>query len=381
MISLRKAAVYLMKVSDVIKQVEQFTPPALAQDWDNTGLLVGEADKQVKNILLTIDITKAVLGEAKKLKTGMIISYHPVIWDGLKQIAVEGPSGIVYQLIRAGISVYSIHTSLDVAAGGVNDGLAEMVGIIDAKPIGDYVQDETRDNYKLVVFVPVGSVDKVTDAVFEAGAGWIGNYSHCGFRATGQGSFLPRDGAHPAIGKKGRLETVEEIRFECIVPAPKLDVVLAAMKKAHPYEEPAFDVFKLCNPRDRLGLGRIGRLANPTQLSQIISRIKKQTGAKAIGIVGRNRRIVRTAAVCAGSCGKIINQVIVQKADLYVTGELKHHQALAAQEADMTCLCLSHSVSERFILKKFAKQLQKRLKGITITVSKKDADPFVWKEL
>jgi dinuclear metal center YbgI/SA1388 family protein len=370
-----------MRVNDVIKQIEQTVPPALAQEWDNTGLLVGDINQRVRNILLTIDITEAVLNEAKKLKAGMIISYHPVIWDGLKQITADGAGNIVYQLVRAGISVYSMHTSLDVVTGGVNDGLAEMVGIIDAKPIGDYVQDETKDNYKLIVFVPTAAINKVTNAVFEAGAGWIGNYSHCGFKVSGRGSFLPRNGAHPAIGEKGKLETVEEIRFECIVPAPKLDVVLTAMKKAHPYEEPAFDVFKLCNPQDRLGLGRIGRLARPMQLSQIITKIKKQTGAKAIGIVGRDKRIVRTAAVCAGSCGKIINQVILQKADLYVTGELKHHQALAAQEANLTCLCLGHSVSERFILKKLAKQLQKQLKVVTIVVSKKDADPFVWKEI
>ncbi len=370
-----------MKVNNIIKQIEQIAPPRLAQDWDNTGFLVGDTNQQVKNILLTIDITEAVVGEAKKLKAGMIISYHPVIWDGLKQVTADGPGNIVYQLVQAGISVYSIHTSLDVVTDGVNDGLAEMVGIIDARPIGDYVQDETKDNYKLIVFVPTAAIDKVTNAVFEAGAGWIGNYSHCGFKVPGRGSFLPREGAKPAIGKKGKLETVEEIRFECIVPAARLDVVLAAMKKAHPYEEPAFDVFKLCNPQDKLGLGRIGRLATPTPLSQIITKIKRQTGAKAIGIVGRDKHIVRKAAVCAGSCGKIINQVIAQRVDLYVTGELKHHQALAAQEANLTCLCLSHSVSERFILKKLAKQLQKQLKGVKIAVSKKDADPFVWKEL
>jgi len=370
-----------MKVDNIIKQIEQIAPPALAQDWDNTGLLVGGANQQVKNVLLTIDITEAVVDEAKKLKAGMIISYHPVIWDGLKQVTADGPGSIVYELARAGISVYSIHTSLDVVAGGVNDGLAEMVGIVDARPIGDYVQDETENSYKLIVFVPTAAINKVTNAVFEAGAGWIGNYSHCGFKVSGRGSFLPRDGAHPAIGRKGKLETVEEIRFECIVPAAKLDVVLAAMKKAHPYEEPAFDVFKLCNPQDGLGLGRIGRLARPTSLSQIITKIKRQTGAKAVGIVGRAQRTVKKAAVCAGSCGKIINQVISQKAELYVTGELKHHQALAAQDANLTCLCLSHSVSERFILKKLAKQLQKQLKGVKITVSKKDADPFVWKKL
>ena len=370
-----------MRISDVIEQIERIAPARLAQEWDNTGLLVGDVNQRVKNILLTIDITEAVIAEAGKLRADMIISYHPVIWDGLKQITSDGSGRVVYKLVRAGIPVYSIHTSLDVVAGGVNDGLADMVGIIDAKPIGDYIQDETRNNYKLIVFVPTGSVDKVTNAVFEAGAGWIGNYSHCGFNAAGRGSFLPREGSHPAIGKRGKLETVEEIRFECIVPATRLDVVLAAMKKAHPYEKPAFDVFKLCNPQDSLGLGRIGRLAKPTRIRQIVARIKKQTGAKAIGIVGEPNRIVKKAGVCAGYCGKIINMVIAQKADLYVTGELKHHQALAAQEANLTCLCLGHSVSERFILKKLAKQLQNNLKGVKIAVSKKDTDPFVWKEL
>jgi putative NIF3 family GTP cyclohydrolase 1 type 2 len=153
------------------------------------------------------------------------------------------------------------------------------------------------------------------------------------------------------------------------------------VKKTHPYETPAFDVFKLYNPHDKFGLGKIGSLEKPMRMNKIIERIKKYTGAKAVGIVGNEKRLVKTAAVCAGSCGKIINSVIANGCDLYVTGELKHHQALAAQEADLTCICLSHTVSERFILTKLAKQLQKQMKQITIKVSKKDADPFKWKEL
>ncbi|MFB0524606.1 MAG: Nif3-like dinuclear metal center hexameric protein [Phycisphaerae bacterium] len=196
---------------------------------------------------------------------------------------------------------------------------------------------------------------------------------------------MPLQGAKPAIGKKGKLEKVPEIRFETIVLEEKLDEVIAAMKKAHPYETPAFDVFKLYQSLHKFGLGRIGKLARPLSIKQIIQRIKKYTGAKAIGIIGndspRKRGLVKTAAVCAGSCGKIINSVIAAKVDLYVTGELKHHHALAAKEANLTCICLSHSVSERFILKKFAKQLQEQVKQVTIKISKKDADPFVWKKL
>jgi dinuclear metal center YbgI/SA1388 family protein len=383
-----------MKVKDIAAAIEKIVPLKLAQDWDNVGLLIGEPQHNVKNILLTIDVTGDVVAEAKKLKTDLIVSYHPVIWDGLKKITEEpavkpqakylaprSTRGLVYDLIRSRISVFSIHTALDSAIGGVNDGLAEIVGIVDGKPIGDYVDSPAGDNYKLVVFIPVESAAKVSNAVFAAGAGTIGNYSHCGFTTEGRGSFLPLAGARPAIGKKGKLEAVPEVRFETIVPAEKLDDAIAAMKKAHPYETPAFDCYKLYDRPNKFGLGRIGKLARSTKLNKIIERIKKHTGAKAIGIVGDEKRIIKTAAVCAGSCGKIINSVIAAKADLYLTGELKHHQALAAQEAGLTCICLSHTVSERFILKKFAKQLQKQIKQITIRISKKDADPFKWKEL
>ncbi|HUT45696.1 MAG TPA: Nif3-like dinuclear metal center hexameric protein [Sedimentisphaerales bacterium] len=370
-----------MKIKDIAARIDEIIPLKLAQDWDNVGLLIGDSQKDVKNILLTIDVTRDVVVEAKKLKTDLIIAYHPAIWDALKKITAEGPTGVVYDLIRSGIAVFSIHTALDSAVGGVNDGLAEIVGIVNGEPIGDYVANPAGDNYKLVVFVPARSAAKVSNAVFAAGAGAIGNYSRCGFGAEGTGTFLPHKGSKPAIGKRGKLEKVGEIRFETIVPAGKLDDVVEAMKKAHPYEMPAFDVFKLHDTELPFGLGRIGELAKPVRIAQIIKRIKKVTGAKAIGLVGKQDRMVRRAAVCAGSCGKIINSVIAAKADLYLTGELKHHQALAAQEAGLTCICLSHTVSERFILKKFARQLQKQIKTITIRISRKDADPFKWKNV
>ena len=370
-----------MKIKDIAEQIEKIVPLKLAQDWDNVGLLIGDARKNVKRILLTIDITADVVTEAKKLKTDLIVSYHPVIWDGLKKITTEGPSSTVHELIRRNIAVFSIHTALDVVSGGVNDGLAEIIGIEDGKPIGDYVVNSADDNYKLVVFVPAESLARVSNAVFTAGAGAIGNYSDCGFSTDGTGTFLPLEGSRPAIGKKGELEKVLEIRFETIVPAEQLDKVIAAMRKAHPYETPAFDIVKLYNNQNKFGLGRIGKLSKPLKIEQIIRKIKKHTGATAAGLIGKEKRLVKTAAVCAGSCGAIINLVIAAKADLYLTGELKHHQALAAQEAGLTCICLSHTVSERFILKNFAKQLQKQLNSATIRISKKDADPFKWNKV
>ena len=370
-----------MNVKNIAAVIEEVFPLELAQDWDNVGLLIGDSQRSVKNVLLTIDTTSDVVSEAKKLKTDLIISYHPVIWDGLKNVTAEGPSSIVYELVRSGIAVFSVHTALDAGVGGVNDGLAEIVGIQHGEPIGDYVANPAGDSCKLVVFAPLKSVAKVSNAVFAAGAGAIGNYSHCGFGTEGTGTFLPLKGANPAIGKRGKVEEVPEVRFETIAPAEKLNKVVAAMKEAHPYETPAFDVLRLHGTGPRFGLGRIGELAQPLRITEIIERIKKTTGARAVGLVGDEKRLVRRAAVCAGSCGKIINSVIAAKADLYLTGELKHHQALAAQEAGLTCICLSHTVSERFVLKKFAGQLRKRLKGMKVRISKKDADPFRWKNV
>jgi len=226
--------------------------------------------------------------------------------------------------------------------------------------------------------VPVDDVNKVADAMFAAGAGSIGNYSNCSFRSEGVGTFLPLEGANPAIGKKNRLEKVDEIKLESIVSAANVEAVVAALKNAHPYETAAFDVFRQHEIGGRFGLGRIGKLAKPAKVADLVANIKKATGAKALGMIGPEKRTVRKAAVCAGSCGKIINTITASDCDFYLTGEIKHHQALAAQEAGLTCICLSHTVSERFALKKLAKLLKKSLKDVTIAVSKKDADPFRW---
>lgn len=370
-----------MKIEKIAAEIERIAPLKLAQGWDNVGLLVGDSEKNIKRILMTIDVTKAVIAEARKSKTDLILSYHPVIWDGLKRVTADGESAVIYELIRLGICVYSIHTAFDVAMGGVNDQLADILGLKDAEPIGDYVESPEGPGYKLIVFVPARDLEKVSNAIFAAGAGEIGNYSNCGFQVEGQGSFLPLEGANPTLGKKGEPKSVIEVRFESVVSADKITAVVEAMRRAHPYETPAFDVVRHYDVENKFGLGRIGKVSKPRSLSEIIKNVKKVTGAKAVGIVGKEKRTVRTAAVCAGSCGKIINTVIARRCDLYLTGELKHHQALAAQEAGLTCICLSHTVSERFALKNFAKQLKKQLKDVTISISKKDADPFKWKNI
>ncbi|MBL7214708.1 MAG: Nif3-like dinuclear metal center hexameric protein [Phycisphaerae bacterium] len=370
-----------MKISDIAQAVEEIAPLGLAQGWDNVGLLIGDPAKTIKNILITIDTTMAVVEEAKKQNADLILSYHPIIWDGLKRITADGETANVYELIQAGIGVFSIHTALDVAAGGVNDALADILGIENAKPIGDYVADPDGPQYKIVTFVPDNHINTVAEALYAAGAGAIGNYSECGFMHEGVGTFKPLAGANPTIGTQGKRQRVSEIRLETVVAADSVAAVIAALRQSHPYEAPAFDVFQHCDVENKLGLGRIGMLKKPLSMDKAIANIKKITGCKAIGLIGPAKRTVKKAAVCAGSCGKIINSVIAADCDLYLTGELKHHQALAAQEAGMTCICLSHTVSERFALKNLAKQLKNRLKNVTIRLSTKDKDPFIWKEV
>ncbi|MDH4202337.1 MAG: Nif3-like dinuclear metal center hexameric protein [Phycisphaerae bacterium] len=367
-----------MKIKDIAQAVEQIASLGLAQDWDNVGLLVGDPAKNIKNILLTIDTTKAVVEEAKAQRADLILAYHPIIWDGLKRVTADGETTHIYDLVKSGISVFCIHTALDVAVGGVNDLLADILGLENTEPIGDYVADPAGPQYKVITFVPQNDVKKVADALYAAGAGAIGNYSHCGFQSDGTGTFKPLAGSNPAIGKRGKVETVSEIKLETVVPSGKVAAVLTALRTAHPYETPAFDVFRHYDIENKIGLGRIGDLKKPMSMQTAIKNIKTATGCNAVGIVGPQRRTIKKAAVCAGSCGKILNSVIAQGADLYLTGELKHHQALAAQEAGLTCICLSHTVSERFALKNLAKQLKKRLKGVTIRISKKDKDPFTW---
>lgn len=369
-----------MLIKDLIVEVEKIAPAKLAQQWDNVGFLIGNKNNNTENALLTIDITNAVLQEAIDKKCNLIISYHPIIWDGLKKITENGQGHIVQKIIQAGISVYSIHTSLDVVKGGINDCLADIIGIENAKPIGDFVST-TEDKYKLIVFVPAEHINNFSKALFEAGAGTIGNYSNCSFQSAGQGSFMPLEQANPFIGKKNKVETVEEIKFETIVSAQNIGSVIRALRAAHPYEEPAFDVIELSDIEKIYGLGRIGSLKKASSLEAILANIKKSTGCDMAGIIGRKNKKIKKAAVCAGSCGKILNQIIASGCDLYLTGELKHHEALAAQEADLTVICLSHSNSERFILKKIAAKLERNIKNVKIKVSSKDKDPFSWTKI
>jgi dinuclear metal center YbgI/SA1388 family protein len=226
-----------MQLSTIIAILEEIAPPSLAESWDNVGLLSGDPNQDISGILLTIDYSPAVAEEARANQCDLVIAYHPPIFHPLKRLVA---GSLVFDAIRRGVAIYSPHTALDVAEGGTNDLLADVLGLTDRQPLRPGELKPTQ--YKLVVFVPVEAVQRVSRALFEAGAGNIGNYSSCSFRSPGTGTFFGREGARPAVGEAGRLEQVEEVRLETIVPITGVNAVLGALRQSHPYEEPAYDL-------------------------------------------------------------------------------------------------------------------------------------------
>jgi dinuclear metal center YbgI/SA1388 family protein len=365
-----------MKVREVVGALERIAPPELAAEWDNVGLLAGDADAEVRKLLLTIDLTAGVLAEAGRSRAQMVMAYHPVIFHPLKRVtAADAP--VAYDVLRRGLAVYSMHTALDAAEGGTNDVLAEVLGLRDARPLAPAEGD---DECKIVTFVPSEELSQVAQAAFDAGAGRVGNYYDCAFFCHGIGAFCGGEGSQPTVGHAGRHEVTEELRLETVAPRGCAAQVAAAIRRAHPYEEPLVDVYSLASGAARGGMGRIGPLARPVTAQTLINRAKKALGLKRVLVAGRptgkSRPKVATAACCAGSCGSLFRSAASAGAGFYLTGELRHHDALAAAAAGMTVVCTGHSNSERVALSRVAERLGSELPKLNVAVSKRDRDPF-----
>jgi dinuclear metal center YbgI/SA1388 family protein len=363
---------YAMKVADLVRAMEAIAPTIHAASWDNVGLLVGDEESALSRVLLAIDCTREVVEEAAAARCEAIVSYHPPLFDAPKRFLAGSAA---YEAARAGIAIYSPHTAFDVAEGGTNDVLADALAMTDRVPLR---RIGPRDGeLKLVTFVPAEHAEAVGRAVFAAGAGRIGKYSSCSFRAPGTGTFFGEQGANPVVGVAGRLEEAAELRFETVVPFAKVDAVVRALRGAHPYEEPAFDLVPLAAPPDPRGFGRVGRVE--TALARdLVGSAKRALGLTQVLVAGSVDRAVSRAAVCAGSGGELVPDAIACGAQLLLTGELRHHDALLAVAAGLTVVCTLHSASERPALGALEARLAERLGGVTVTRSRSDREPFSW---
>jgi len=344
----------------------------LAESWDNVGLLVGDRHRPVERIMLCIDLAEPVLREAQSRRVDFVLAYHPPIFEPLRSVLADRQS-IVYRAVKADIAVYSVHTALDVIPGGTSDALADLLELQDRRPIRPIGRS---DQSKLVVFVPEEHADRVASAIFAAGGGVIGDYTHCSFRAAGCGTFFGGEQAHPSVGQAGKFEVIPELRLEVRVDSSRLSEVVRQMKQAHPYEEVAFDVYPLSPIDGDLGLGRIGTLVKPGKLKSVVTAIKRRTGQKNVLVVpGAAAKVIRKAAVGPGSCGKLCHE-IAGRVDLYLTGELRHHDALMLQASGTHVICLGHGNSERPVLKNLGRMIKTAFPEMGIFTSARDSDPL-----
>ncbi len=363
-------------VSDFRDAMESIAPPGLAQDWDNVGLIAGDLSAAVRRVLLCIDLTPRVVHEAARRKADVVFAYHPPILKPVKCLLSPstGTDAVVFECIRRGMAVYSSHTALDAAEDGTCDVMASLCGIKQTTPI-EYVDKPSADECKVVVFVPAGDLDRVANAMFTAGAGRIGDYGCCSYRSTGQGTFLGGESTNPTIGRRGQLEHIDEVRLETVVPTGDLPAVVQAMRKAHSYEEPAFDIYPL-KPEPVRGAGRVGALPRPVMLGGLARKLKRATRAKCVQIVGEQDRTVDRAIILVGAAGSMPFRVPPSNRDVIITGEIRHHDALTMKRYDCCAVALGHWASERPVLPRLAERLQSSLAGVTFHVSEADCDPF-----
>lgn len=364
-----------MKLNEICCTLYGVAPLHLAQSWDNVGLLAGDEHADCRSILLTIDLTPAVLDEAVQSKVDLILTYHPPIFKPIASLRAHssGTDALVWKAIRHNIAIYSPHTALDAADGGTNDVLAEACGAVDLRPIE--FTDDNKHEYKLVVFVTPNDVDKVAEAISSAGAGVIGEYTRCSFRSPGTGTFLGSGKSSPSIGRPGSYETVEEIRLEMVVLRDSLAAVVQALRSSHPYEEPAFDIYPL-QPRTVPGSGRIGALAAASTPAELLHRLRQTVPTTAPLLVGDSAATIDRVAVCAGAVGSLLAKLKLGPADCLVTGELRHHDALSIRRLGSHAIVLGHWASERPVLQRLAATLRQKLPDLRIAISQADADPF-----
>lgn len=364
---------------EIMHSMEQFAPKHLAEHWDNVGLNVGNPDSKVSKILVALDVLPSVIDEAIEWKADMIITHHPMIlFQKIKGITADTSLGKkIYSLIQHNISAYSAHTNLDIAFGGTNDVLAELVDLEDIEILQETTSEELK---KIVVYVPISHEEAVRNAMCDAGAGYIGKYSCCTFGVEGTGTFLPEEGAEPFLGSLGKLEKAKEIRLETIISKQKLKKVMGKMLSAHPYEEVAFDIYPVEQKGNCYGIGRIGNLKKPMSFEAYANLLKERLGLSSIRLVGDPSQQIERVGLCTGSGVEFMEVAKRKGADAFITGDIKFHEAQRALEMGLCIADATHYASEVLIvpiLKKYLEeQAEKNGWDIEVICSKQNGQTF-----
>ena len=363
-------------VAAVMEFLEAFAPPHLAAEWDNVGLQHGERSATVQRVVTCLTVTPEVVAEAVAEQAQLLVSHHPILFRAVKRLTDASPDGrMLLALLRRGIAVYSPHTAFDNTRDGINDLLAARLGLTNVLPLKR--REEARQ-CKIVVFVPDKDLTRVSEALFAAGAGRIGEYSECSYRLAGTGTFFGSEASKPTLGEKGRREEVSEWRLEVVCPEAKVEVVVAALRQAHSYEEPAFDVYPLKPGASQRGDGRVGLLPQPTALGDLARRTKEQLRSGPVQLIGDAARTVRRVAIVCGAGGEMMPDALRTGADVFLTGEMRFHDYLAAQAQGLALLLPGHYATERFAVEELARRIQEQVSGLNVWASRRESDPSSW---
>ncbi|MBL8760745.1 MAG: Nif3-like dinuclear metal center hexameric protein [Phycisphaerae bacterium] len=381
-----------MNVCDLALAMEKIAPLRYAESWDRVGLLVGDRARPIEGpIVLTIDLTEKVLAEAVEMSASALVAYHPPIWQPMARLTDATPSErIIRHAVESRIAIYCPHTALDATPGGVTDWLCEGISGsgVEGKIAGDCraitpAADATQET-KIVTFLPLEKADTVRSALASAGAGIIGNYTVCSFGVRGEGTFLAGDGARPVIGEAGRLERADEVRLEMVCAKRALPLALATLRQFHPYEEPAIDIYELSpKPERRAGAGRRLVLDRPCSLQELGQRLKKHLGRARVQVASVSgpddlQRTVKIVGVVPGAGAELAPAARAEGCDVFVTGEMKHHEVLAALHAGTSVVLAGHTNTERGYLARVSTKLGELLPGCRVIISGQDRDPLVF---
>lgn len=364
-------------LSEVIGVLDEAYPPRLAHDWDSVGLVCGDPDETVDSVIVAVDATAAVVDTVGP--RGLLLAHHPLLLRGVDTVAASTPKGaLIHRMIRSGAALFTAHTNADSATPGVSDALAEVLGltveaVLDPIPGGPALD-------KWVVFVPPAAAETLREALFGAGAGTIGNYSHRSWSVVGAAQFLPGDGEHPVAGIVGMVERGDEARVEVVAPAEIRDRILATLRAAHPREEPAFDVISLAWIPDGVGIGRIGTLAQPQRFTEFVARVNSVLPRTTWGVraAGDPDTVISRVAVCGGSGDALLPAARAAGVQAYVTADLRHHPADEHRRAsDVGLVDVAHWASEYPWCSQAAGLLRARFgDALPVTVSGLRTDPW-----
>lgn len=332
----------------IINVLEQLSPRKYAESWDNVGLLIGNDQVEIGKIMVALDINEAVVEEAVEKNVDLIITHHPFIFKGLKAITDKTYHGrLIRKLIKEDIHVYAAHTNLDIVENGLNDYLANQLGL---EKLSILEVTGSENYYKLSTFVPENSINIVEIALYNAGAGKLGNYDQCGFKLEGEGCFRPLEGSTPAIGSLDQNETVKEIRFETIVPQSLIGKCEKALVKAHPYETPAYDMVRLENLVKSHGLGRIGVYNAPMTSGDFITQLKDVLSSDCIKVAGNLPEKISKVGLCTGAGVEFVYSAKRAGCDVYITGDLKYHEAQLAEQLGICIIDGGHYETENLYM-------------------------------